>query len=128
MKNLLQVKHLSALAVALCICFVSLSLAQSSAQVKLPQDNLELKTLFVEDQHDRGSEPFVEFDEHGKPITAQRKWPLQPDDVLEKRDRARSARVRELLRSGGVRTRSTSNGSRSSQGRVAIPIRLFCLA
>jgi len=102
MKNSRQVKHLSALAVALFICSVSLSRAQSSAQMKLAPDNPELKTLFVEDQHDRGSEPFVEFDEHGKPRAAQKKWPVQPDDVMEKHDRARTVRVRELLQSDAV--------------------------
>jgi hypothetical protein len=68
-----------------------------------PADNPELRQLFADDQHDRGSEPF-EFDEHGKRLLPAKEWKEAPGAELAKHDAARRARVREMLNAGTVRT------------------------
>ena len=68
-----------------------------------PADNLELRQLFADDMHDRGSEPF-EFDDHGKRLLPAKEWKEVPDGVLAKHDTARRARVREMLNAGTIRT------------------------
>ena len=63
-------------------------------------DNLELRHLFADDMHDRGSEPF-DFDENGKPVP-HKEWKESPD--MPKNDAIRQKRVREMLNEGTVRT------------------------
>jgi len=71
------------------------------AQPAPPQaDNLELRHLFADDEHDRGSEPF-DVDENGKPIP-HKEWKESPDMMAH--DAVRRKRVHEMLNEGMVRT------------------------
>lgn len=63
-------------------------------------DNLELRHLFADDIHDRGSEPF-DFDENGKPVP-HKEWKESPD--MQAHDAVRRKRVHEMLNEGTVRT------------------------
>jgi len=63
-------------------------------------DNLELRRLFADDMHDRGSEPF-DVDENGKPVP-HKEWKESPD--MTAHDVIRRKRVREMLNQGTVRT------------------------
>ena len=65
-----------------------------------PADNLELRHLFADDMHDRGSEPF-DVDENGKPVP-HKEWKDSPD--MTKHDAVRRKRVHEMLNEGTVRT------------------------
>jgi len=71
------------------------------AKKALPQaDNLELRHLFADDEHDRGSEPF-DVDENGKPVP-HKEWKESPD--MQVHDAVRRKRVHEMLNEGTVRT------------------------
>jgi hypothetical protein len=71
------------------------------AKKALPQaDNLELRHLFADDEHDRGSEPF-DVDENGKPVP-HKEWKESPD--MQVHDVVRRKRVHEMLNEGTVRT------------------------
>jgi len=75
--------------------------AQPKKTPPSPQtDNLELRHLFADDMHDRGSEPF-DFDENGKPVP-HKEWKESPD--MQAHDAVRQKRVREMLNEGTVRT------------------------
>jgi hypothetical protein len=75
--------------------------AQPKKTPPSPQaDNLELRHLFADDMHDRGSEPF-DFDENGKPVP-HKEWKESPD--MSKNDAVRQKRVHEMLNEGTVRT------------------------
>ena len=105
MKSRMCILRLCAISVAV----FGVGITSAAPQTKPPKkpanaDNPELKTLFLDDQHDRGVEPFTAFDEHGKPVGPQKTWPVQPVETMEKRDRERKLRVRQLLAAGSVRT------------------------
>jgi hypothetical protein len=71
------------------------------AKKALPQaDNLELRHLFADDEHDRGSEPF-DVDENGKPVP-HKEWKESPD--MQVHDAVRRKRVHEMLNERTVRT------------------------
>jgi hypothetical protein len=67
-------------------------------------NNEELTHLFLDDQHDRGSEPFVKLDKDGKQLPPDKKWEPLSESAMEKRDAERRVRVRHLLDTGNVRT------------------------
>jgi hypothetical protein len=67
-------------------------------------NNEELMKLFLDDQHDRGSEPIVKFDKDGKQLPPDKKWEPLSMSAMEKRDAERRVRVRHLLDAGSVRT------------------------
>jgi hypothetical protein len=72
-----------------------------TSEKALPQaDNLELRHLFADDEHDRGSEPF-DVDENGKPVP-HKEWKESPD--MQVHDAVRRKRVHEMLNEGTVRT------------------------
>jgi hypothetical protein len=74
---------------------------QASAKVA---NNEELMKLFLDDQHDRGSEPFINLDKDGKQIPSNKKWEPLSESAMEKRDAERRVRVRHLLDAGSVKT------------------------
>jgi hypothetical protein len=67
------------------------------------QDASELKNIFLDDQRDRGNDPFPEFDAQGKELP-RKNWPVLPDEVMNLHDDQRRARVRELLHRGAVQS------------------------
>src|SRR6266404_279451 len=67
-------------------------------------NNEELMKMFLDDQHVRGSEPFVKLDKDGKQLPPDKKWEPLSESAMEKRDAERRARVRHLLDTGNVRT------------------------
>jgi len=89
-------------------CFLLLIPGAGTSQRKHtpspPQDNKELYQLYMDDQHERGNEPFIEYDDHGKRITPVREWKELPDKELSRHDEVRRKRVREMLDAGTVRT------------------------
>ena len=105
MKSKLYILHLCAISVAVFVLGTTSAMPQTSPPTKpADADNPELKALFLDDQHDRGVEPFTVFDEHGKPVGPQKTWPVQPMETMEKHDRERRMRVHQLLAAGSVRT------------------------
>src|ERR1700719_1334527 len=105
MKSTSRFSYLYALSLAVLVLGVTSASTQNSPTTKLANDdNAEIKTLFLNDQHDRGFDPFPEFDEHGKPVAARKSWPVQPMETMEKRDRERRVRVHQLLDAGNVKT------------------------
>jgi hypothetical protein len=87
-----------------CLVFVVAASGADRSRASIPPDNKELERLFMDDQHDRGNEPVVEYDEHGKRITPVRGWKQLPDRELRQRDAARQTRLREILNAGLVQT------------------------
>jgi hypothetical protein len=86
-------------------CFALIASGTALCQSKTPPppphtDNRELMQMFMDDQHDRGNEPIVEYDEHGIRITPLREWKQLPDNELGKHDAARQTRVHEMLNTG----------------------------
>src|ERR1700730_3034538 len=63
-------------------------------------NNEEMMKLFLDDQHDRGSEPIVKFDKDGKQLPPDKKWEPLSMSAMEKRDAERRVRVRHLLDAG----------------------------
>jgi|HubBroStandDraft_6_1064221.scaffolds.fasta_scaffold200610_2 hypothetical protein len=105
MKSKTRFSHLCALSLAVFVLGATSATTQSGPTPEpASDDNAELKTLFLDDQHDRGVDPFPEFDEHGKPVAARKSWPIQPMEKVEKYDRERRVRVHQLLDAGNVKT------------------------
>lgn len=104
MKSKLRLSHLCIFVLAIFTAGVGSMWTQTAPPTKMANDdNAELKVLFLDDQHDRGVESFVQRDENGK-LAAGKSWPVQPMDVMEKHDHERRARVRQLLDAGSVKT------------------------
>ncbi len=101
----LRFSHFCVFSLVLFFLGVTSAVAQTSPPTKPANaDNPELKTLFLDDQHDRGVEPFTTLDEHGKRVGPKKPWPVQPMETMEKRDRERRNRVHQLLDAGSVKT------------------------
>ena len=94
---------------SLCfLLFAPITFAQVAAPTKpisaTPRpDNSELRQMFLDDQHDRGNEPFPMFDEQGNRVPTKR-WPMEPEAILVKQDAERRARVHKMLDGGQVQS------------------------
>ena len=75
----------------------------SSATSTQGQDIPELRKIFLDDQRDRGNDPFPEFDAQGKELP-KKIWPVLADEVIARHDDERHARVHELLHAGKIQT------------------------
>jgi hypothetical protein len=80
--------------------------SEPAAQSPKFATNEELSQLFLDDQHDRGSEPITKFDKDGNPPPPDKTWEMLSESALDKRDVERRNRVKQLLDSGAVRTGS----------------------
>lgn len=87
-------------------CFVFLLVGTAIGQSKKspPANNQELRQLYMDDQHDRGNEPFIEYDDHGKRLTPKKEWKALSEEEMSKRDMARRKLVQQMLAAGTVRT------------------------
>jgi len=75
----------------------------SSATSTQGQDIPELRKIFLDDQRDRGNDPFPEFDAQGKELP-KKIWPVLADEVIARHDDERRARVHELLHAEKIQT------------------------
>lgn len=98
-----QIIRRAAIATVL-ILLVPLLARSQTPEAAARTDNQELKQLMLDEQHDRGNEPIVEYDEHGKRITPVKEWKQLPWDEINKRDALRRNRVRQMLDAGQIRT------------------------
>jgi hypothetical protein len=67
------------------------------------QDIPELRKIFLDDQRDRGNDPFPEFDAQGKEVPKKTR-PILADEVTARHDDERRARVHELLHAGKIQS------------------------
>jgi hypothetical protein len=93
----------------LCVLlFAPIAFAQVAAPTKpnstvTSPDNAALKQMFLDDQHDRGNDPFPTFDDHGNRMPTKQ-WAIEPDATLAKHDADRRARVHKMLDEGQVQS------------------------
>src|ERR1700693_691508 len=95
------------LATMLCVLFLFggpfFGVSESSSSSPRSQDIPELRKIFLDDQRDRGNDPFPEFDAQGKELP-KKIWPVLGDEVIARHDDERRARVHELLHAGKIQT------------------------
>jgi hypothetical protein len=92
----------------LCMLFLCANLffgVSESSSLNSPQgkDIPELRKIFLDDQRDRGNDPFPEFDAQGKALP-RKTWPVLAEEVIARHDDERRARVHELLHAEKIQT------------------------